>query len=73
MQTRALVTGDYQLAAQALKLDSRIQRNLIAQRRLDLQERRARALESEEDQYANMSYDEAIAKIRKELEAPCGW
>ena len=73
MSTRALVTGDYKLAAQALKLDSRIQRNLIAQRRLDLQERRARALESEDEQYANMPYEEAIAKIRKELEMPGGW
>ena len=73
MQTRALVTGDYKLAVQALKLDARIERNRLAQRRMDLQERRARALESEDDQYANMPYDEAIAKIRKELEMPCGW
>ena len=49
MSTRALVTGDYKLAAQALNLDLRIERNRLAQRRLDLQERRARALESEDE------------------------
>ena len=44
-----------------------------AQRRLDLQTRRARALETEAEKYANMPYDEAIAKIREELERPGGW
>jgi hypothetical protein len=45
LQTRALVTGDFKLAAQAINLDLRIERNLITQRRLDLQERQIRALE----------------------------
>ena len=73
MSTRALATGDYKLAAQALKLDAQIERSRLALRRLDLQTRRALALETEAEKYANMPYEEAVAKIREELERPGGW
>ena len=76
MSTRALVTGDYKLAAQALKLDSRIERNRQAQRRLDLQERRARALEREEvfplTPDGHLS-PEAIARFQQDMGMPGGW
>ena len=49
LQTRARVTGDFKLAAQAINLDLRIERGLITQRRLDLQARRVRALERQQD------------------------
>ena len=77
MQTRALVTGDYKLVVQALKLDARIERNRLAQRRIDLQERRARALEREDDMPLVPKTEEELeaffAKARQELEKPGGW
>jgi len=65
LQTRALVTGDFKLAAQAINLDLRIERNLITQRRLDLQERQVRALERKKNPKPFTPED--LAKIEKDL------
>ena len=65
LQTRALVTGDFKLAAQAINLDLRIERNLITQRRLDLQERQVRALERKKNPKPVTRED--LAKIEKDL------
>ena len=65
LQTRALVTGDFKLAAQAINLDLRIERNLITQRRLDLQERQVRTLERKKNPKPVTPED--LAKIEKDL------
>ena len=65
LQTRALVTGDFKLATQAINLDLRIERNLITQRRLDLQERHIRALERRKNPKPFTAED--LARIEKDL------
>jgi len=65
LQTRALVTGDFKLAARAINLDLRLERNLITQRRLDLQERRVIALERKTNR--KPLTPEGLAKIEKDL------
>jgi len=65
LQTRALVTGDFKLAARAINLDLRLERNLITQRRLDLQERRVLALERKTNR--KPLTPEGLAKIEKDL------